>query len=254
MPAKANTINCKQCGYVNEGERVYCHNCGTKLDRSLLPTETKQEESLEKKQKRVRKLMNPARGFFAGAFKTLIVTLIFSVLAAALIQIARPPAGVPQEAKKGDLPEGDPIGFRGKLESPLTPKMILTETDINNYLQYVIKPKEAGLVGDEVKFNRAFVNLEEGECRISTQQSIFGYPVYGGVYYQLAVKNNKLQATCVGGHFGHLPVHPQIMQYLDIVFQKLWDCLSREKKIMDGFQSIEVHPGHIDVTAKPAAR
>ena len=28
-------LTCGQCGYENEPERVYCHNCGTKLDRSV---------------------------------------------------------------------------------------------------------------------------------------------------------------------------------------------------------------------------
>lgn len=258
MTAKTNTINCKQCGYVNEGERVYCHNCGTKLDRSLLPTDAKQEESLEKKQKRVRKVMSPSRGFFAGAAKMLILTLVWAVLAAAVIQIARPPDSIPPEPKKGELSEGAPFEFRSKLDDASrasTPaKTVLNEGDINNYLQCAIRSKEVGLVGNEVKFNRTFVNLDEGVCRITTQQSIFGYPVYGSVYYQLAIKNNKLQATNVGGHFGHLPVHPQIMGYLDLVFQKLWDSLSREKKLLDSFQSIEVHKDHIDVTSKPASR
>ena len=30
------TLTCKECQHVNEEARIYCHNCGTKLDRSLL--------------------------------------------------------------------------------------------------------------------------------------------------------------------------------------------------------------------------
>ena len=33
------TLTCAECGFVNEAERVYCHNCGKKLDRSLIPKE-----------------------------------------------------------------------------------------------------------------------------------------------------------------------------------------------------------------------
>ena len=41
------TLTCKACGYSkNELERVYCHECGEKLDRSHLPKkkDTSQEE------------------------------------------------------------------------------------------------------------------------------------------------------------------------------------------------------------------
>lgn len=279
MAVKTNTIDCKQCGHVNEGERIYCHNCGTKLDRSLLPTDKKPEKSLAKEQKRIRKIVSPSRGIFAGSGKMLVSTLLWAVLAAAVIQIARPPDNVPAEIKKDDLLGDDPIGFRNKLEgamhSPVPVKLTLKEADINHYLQYTVKSKAGGLIGDEVKFIRLFVNLDEGVCRITTQQSLFGYSLYGSASYRLAIgelpesklgnykhgvrleekdqlRNNQLQATNVGGRFGRLPVDPQIMKYLDIVFQKQWNALSNDKKRLDGFQSIEVHKGRIDLISKPA--
>ena len=95
--ADKKTINCKQCGYANEGERVYCHNCGTKLDRVLLPGDDKKEESVEKKQKRIRKAVTPSRGFYAGLGKTFLVTMFWAVFIAASIQIARPPDDVPKK-------------------------------------------------------------------------------------------------------------------------------------------------------------
>ena len=50
------TLTCKQCNYENEAERIYCHNCGAKLDRSVVPQEKKMEESPDKQRKRVKKL------------------------------------------------------------------------------------------------------------------------------------------------------------------------------------------------------
>ena len=49
MPTMEVKLTCGQCGYANEPERVYCHNCGSKLDRSVLPKEEakRKEESPE---------------------------------------------------------------------------------------------------------------------------------------------------------------------------------------------------------------
>jgi hypothetical protein len=253
MAAITNKLTCKQCGYVNEGERVYCHNCGSKLDRSLLPEDKKSKESLEKKQKRIRKAVMPSRGFFAGFGKMLITTLLWSATTASVVEIARPPDGVPPMLKKEDLLDAPLISNQLEDATLSTKQTMLTlkETDINGYLQNSIRQQSTGLIGDELKFVRVFVTLNEGEIRITTQQSIFDYSIYGSAYYNIAIKDKKIQATNVGGNFGRLMIHPQIMMYADMVFKKLWDALSRERKLLEHFQSFEIHKDHIDLVSKP---
>jgi hypothetical protein len=255
MANKANTLTCAQCGYANESERVYCHNCGTKLDRSLLPVDPENKESLDKKQKRIRRAVTPRRGFFAGAGKTFIYTMLWSVLVAVLVQAARAPDGVPKPLDKDKLLDVRQVNLdlEDATQSPVAKTVTLTTADINGYLQYRIKSKSTGLIGDEVKFLRVFVTLDEGVIRITTEQSIFDRPVYGTSYYKLSIKDGKLAATNVGGNFGRLMIHPELMKYVDGVFQNLWDALSSEKRLLDKFQSIEVHKDHIDLVSKPGA-
>ena len=61
------TLVCKQCNFENEPERVYCHNCGAKLDRSLLPPEATKREDPVIVQERVRKLVRPRAGLWLAA-------------------------------------------------------------------------------------------------------------------------------------------------------------------------------------------
>jgi len=224
MSDKTKKLTCKQCGYVNEGERVYCHNCGTKLDRTLLPGDEKKEESPEKKQRRIRKIVSPSRGFFAGFGKTFLLVMMWAVLLAAVIQIARPPDNVPPKLKAEELLDVRPISMdlEDADQSPAPKKLTLTEAEINGFLQNTLKSKTTGLIGDEIKFIRAYVTLEEGEVRITTVQSIFDYPLYGSSYYKLAITDKKLVGTNTGGNFGRLAIHPKAMMYIDSVFQKLW--------------------------------
>src|SRR5688572_27548099 len=85
---------CAQCGYENEPERVYCHNCGTKLDRSVLPRDTvTQQETIAETRRRIRRMTNP--GKFGAYFKSLINVLIWAAIVAAIIQFVKPPANIP---------------------------------------------------------------------------------------------------------------------------------------------------------------
>lgn len=75
---------CTQCNHENEVERIYCHNCGSKLDRSQLPV-----ESSAPKKKKVRTGPSP----IAVAFKKItqfIVMLLLAALTAAIVCIFKP--------------------------------------------------------------------------------------------------------------------------------------------------------------------
>src|SRR6202453_1513265 len=134
-----NPLTCKQCGYANEGERVYCHNCGTKLDRSLLPELAVPEETLEKKQKRIKKIVSPSRGFFAGSGKTFLYTMLASVTTAAVILVLLPPDDIPAAKSKEDLLGMDiptiSMNLRDATEAPQPEKLTYTQDQINPYLQ-----------------------------------------------------------------------------------------------------------------------
>lgn len=256
MAATSNPLSCKNCGYANEGERVYCHNCGTKLDRSLLPPPSEPVETLAKKQRRIRKIVMPSRGVFVGAGKTLIYTVLWSMVTAAAILTLLPPDGIPPEKKKDDLL--DVRGLTSELEDDIQTsapvKVTMTEAEINDYLQYTVKPAPSAMVGDSVGFERTFVKLEEGMIRITAEGKVFNHPIYSTIYYRLGIKGDKLDATVQGGNFGRLRIHPNLMVNIAPVFGNLWAALKRDKRALDHCQSIEVHADHVDVVTVPAAQ
>jgi len=247
-------LTCKQCNFANEPERVYCHNCGAKLDRSLLPKEPAKsgKEIQEQTRKRVRKLVNPARGFFTNWHRTLLNTLCAALSIAALIQIARPPAGVPPVPTKDDL-----LGAPELIEqiedlqmSPTPQASRITEKTINIYLASAIKTR-GDTSQDYFKFDRTFVNLGKDVIKITAQESAFGYPVYAAASYKLAIAGGKLVATNAGGSLGRLPIHPMIMEYCGFAFQQLWQALGREKALLDKMQSVTVQPDGVVIVTRP---
>jgi hypothetical protein len=254
MASPAPSLTCKQCNYENEPERVYCHNCGAKLDRTLLPKEpaAKTREAIEQSRKRVRKLVSPNRGFWTHWHRSLLNSLASALSIAALIQMARPPAGVPKVPSKDDLLNAPQLvdAIEDLEMSPTPQARQLTEPAINLYLADNVKTK-GDTSGDYFTFDRTFVNVGKDVIKITAQESAFGYPLYAGTDYKLAIVGGKLVATNVGGSLGRMPVHPMIMEYCGTAFDQLWAALQREKALLDKMQTITLTPGLFTFVTKP---
>jgi hypothetical protein len=245
-------LTCGSCGFSNEPERVYCHNCGAKLDRSLLPVveADKSAESAEVARRRIRKLTNPA-GYGVGQFlKSLLTVLLWAAFVASLILISRTPEGVPEERNElsSRLIQSE---LREATDSPTPRTIAFSEADVNSALRQSVKHAGSGVVPG-IEFQRAYARLMPGVIHIGAQQSVWGYPIHSGVDYQLKVVQEKFTPVLLGGNFGRLPVRGEIMQYLDFAFQKLWPALRREREQMDRMQSVTVAEGQIVFATKPA--
>lgn len=254
MATSTQTLTCTKCGYVNEPERVYCHNCGEKLDRSILPKDddTKTHEKIEKARRRVKRLTNPSLGW-KHELKTLAKTLGWAVAVAALILIAREPEDIPP--MKGEL--GARIlssELTDAAESARPVALVFSEEDANNHLRSNVRSKAGGASIPGVKFERAFVRFEPGVCRIGMQRSVMGYHLYSQSSYKVDLSTGKLVATNVGGSFGRLPVAPWIMKYADITFKRLWSALQRERGQIEKMQSVVIEKGRITLVTRGAAR
>jgi hypothetical protein len=248
-PQPTPTLPCEQCGYNNEPERVYCHNCGSKLDRSLLPKAAeKPQEDAQKAKKRIERMTNPRSNVVAREFKALIKVAFFSALIAALFLVFQKPEDMP-ELKKGEMLRLVSSDMMEALGSPTPARVSFTDNDINGYLKQPLnKPKDTMVPGVQVV--HAYVKCLPGVLRIYSEQSAFGFPIYSRIDFKLEVKDGKFMANVVGGAFGKLSIDPQLMQYADYAFGTLWDSLQRERKQMDKMLSITVYEGRIDLVTK----
>ncbi len=244
-------LRCKACGFENEPERIYCHECGVKLDRSALP---RQEEKIdpEKAHKRVKKLVNPKRGVFVGFWRSFVSTLIFAALAAAIFQIFRPAQNIP-EMPKSTFVDALPIPtiIEQLVQQGGGRSLRLDDKSVNDYLYGVIRAKSDGLLGEYAKYDRTFVKTREDVIEITVQYSIYNFPLYATTFYKLAIdeKNGGLVTENCGGRFGSLPVHPLLMAYLEYPFKQLWNATDRDKRVMDKLGAVRVDKGSVVVTA-----
>jgi hypothetical protein len=255
MPAKppqSAGLPCSQCDYVNEPERVYCHNCGAKLDRSLLPkAEMEKQEAAHDIHKRIHKMTNPSSGWLWRETKMLFKVAFFSALLALIWDIFQKPEDVPEPSKDPSmrLVSSDMMDALG---SPVPKPVFFADDDINQFLKQKLKnPVDTMVPGAQLV--HATVKCTPGVLHIFAEESAFGLPLFFCIDYKLEVKGGKFIPTVVGGAFGRVQVDPQLMQYADYAFGSLWTALDREHKQMSKMQNVVVGNGRIDLITKGEA-
>ncbi len=250
-PPSAPTLTCSQCSFANEAERVYCHNCGAKLDRSLLPkAEESNKESIEKTRKRVHKMTNPGGLNVMREVKTLANCLIYAALLALVIGIVREPDGLPSaKAGEGELPRMIGTELAEAAESPQPRVLQFTEAEANGYLRTSLKSKGTGYIPG-AQFERAFVHFEPGSVYVGLEQSLFGFALHSGARYHIGVKDGKFFADNTGGNIGRIGIDPLVMKYAAAAFQPLWKALKRENDQVQAMQQIVMDKGRIGLVTK----
>src|SRR4029077_14341628 len=123
-----------------------------------------------------------------------------------------------------------------------------TQDQVNAYLDYALKNKHS-LNKPALKFNRAIIGFGVGSCTVTVERSFVGSSLFSRTSYQVAVSNGKIGASNKGVSIGRLQIHPQIMQFVDLIFADLWSALDRERKLVARMSGIEVHDGNVMLAA-----
>jgi len=245
QPPKKLTLTCGQCGFENEPERVYCHNCGTKLDRSILPKETTTpEEALAETRRRVRKMTSPGQGW--NAVKTGISTLIWAVVVSSLYLALSPPRRPPL-AKDVEMNANlISVLIDDALAAPTASVLNFTEADISQHMRSRVR---SGEVVPFLEFKRAYGLLGDGKVIVGVQQDLFGWPLYSSVEYRVKVVDGQFTAVKTGQWFGRLGLHPSIPK-VDGVFKPIWAGLKREAPLKERLQAVQITPQRVTIALK----
>ena len=239
---------CPECRHENEPERIYCHNCGARLDRSAVAAIDKPtQEGAKQAHQRLRKLFDPDRGKLRRTFFNACKLILAACAAATIVEMISPPEVSAPANTLGIPPQ---INFdlenAGLYHRP--PQLQYTQDQVNAYLGFALKSKQKSLDKPLLTFKRALVAFREGACEITVERSLFGYSLYSRTSYRVAVGEGKIAASNNGGWIGRLPIYPKVMQFVDIIFADLWSALDRERKLVAKMGGIELHDGGVILT------
>ena len=235
-------IVCPECRHENEAERIYCHNCGARLDRTAVRKEiAASEESPEATQARLKRLMDPARGRSKALALKLTKILLGAALAAAVVEMLLPP-DLPPEVKSLELGPMISMDLLSAIESRQPARLAYTQQQVNDYLSSTIRRASSPAKEGYFPIRRIYSQFGEGTCGISTAHNCFGLPLYVDGTYRVQLDQGKIAANCESGHIGRMPIHPLIMQRLGLLMGKTWATLEREKKQVARLAGIQFHP------------
>jgi hypothetical protein len=244
-PAETRTttkVICTECRRENEPQRIYCHNCGERLDRSGVVMQKKVDNAAET-HKRLQKMMKgPSRtrlNFFYSC-----KLMLAAAVTASVVQMALSPE-FPAPIKVSA-----PVQMDLELENAVLKSTVLnySQQDVNAYLAYRLAGKKKVLNKPLLDFGRAAVVFKEGTCVIGWERLCFGYPLYSLSSYRVDMNSGKISSVNNGGWIGRMPIHPALMKYADIIFADVWSALDRERKLLTKMGSVVVHDGSVTIT------
>src|SRR2546430_9064174 len=204
---------CTECRHENELERIYCHNCGERLDRSAVAAQKKAHDPQEAHRRLRKMLEGPSKtrqNFFAVSKLALA-----AAIAAVLVQIALPPE-LPAPTKTA--PQQIDLDLENLASHQKPGPLEYSQDQINAYLVYRLAGKKKVLEKPLLAFVRATASFREAECSIAMERSLFGYSLFSRTSYRIEAADGKITASNTGGWVGRLPIHPVIMKYGDIIF------------------------------------
>lgn len=240
------TLVCPECRKENEPERIYCHDCGARLDRTALSKGSDAAETPEQEHKRVKAIFDPHGARIRQVFFKTAKVILAALITAAVIEMLLPP-DLPAPSKSVGLASSINMDMEEAARTHSAAPLRYTDEQVNAYLASTLKTKTAALNGI-MKFDRALVKFDENSCRLTTARSLYGMPFYAGATYRVALRDGAVVAEPQGGSMGRMPLHPQLMKYCGFLFNDVAQALDRERKSLAKMAAIEFHPQVVAIT------
>jgi len=242
-------LTCPECRRDNEAERIYCHDCGARLDRSALAGRaTGKKETAEELHRRMRGMFSQ-RGVKARLlfFNIAKVTLLAGIVAAAVVILI--PPDVPPAVKSEEFPPQINLSLETLTESRQPQSVQFSEEGVNAYLASALKRKKEKLNHPLIDFERAMVAFTEGNCRVTIERSIFGYSIFSSGDYAVQIAGGKVTASPRSGAIGRMPIDPSVMPYAGFLFSDAVAAMDREHKLLNKAGSIQLREKEIVFTS-----
>lgn len=225
-------LPCTECGYQNEPERVYCHNCGAKLDRSLLTVaaERRKPKKLKSGGKALSSNLKSPR---KPILKPLISCLALGALLAAGLLAFLPPDNAPSY-------DGDPLLQLPEIGGALSAlaglnrrvEATFTERQVNAYIKVTVRSKDSGMLADYVHYLGSAVEIGDGTARVVMSQSLLGYPLHAHMTFRPAGAPGSLKPVTVGCGIGRLDLPVAVAPLINLIFKKLWKATKNDLEAM----------------------
>ena len=244
-------ITCPKCNFDNELGRIFCHQCGSKLDLDKIKAPTQGAKMRRQAAVGTRKIIR------TGIELAIAGGVIFGIWLVCVVPDFRPIKPTNAELVSADIKRLD----LGQLVSGRKPGVMeVTEGELNTFLNTLglEKPKAAGIVFAPVM---ARADFSDGTVKVSYLGELrLGTAVRKQFCFGLAGTPTAGQGTFMfkptGAWIGRLPIHPKLIEltgFYQSYFASFFAELDNERKSLDKLSSIAVTHEKAVLTYQPAA-
>ncbi len=243
-----NKLICPECRHENEVERIYCHECGTRLDRSKIKLGKEGPEQPQATQKRLRRMLGPRWSPMQHLFFKVAKLILAAVALAALVQMLLSPAP-PERSQDLMLASQVTLDLENALLARRGGQLRYAEPEVNAFLLSALKNKQKALDKPGLKFERAFVGLEDGLLHFTVMRSVQGFPLSHSASYSPVSSEGKFAFAEKGGRLGRLNIHAKLMPYLGFLFADVQKALEREQAAVRKMADVRIESKAVVLTA-----
>ncbi len=250
--AETVTLRCTACGYENEPQRVYCHNCSTKLDRRLLPPEMLERQDSAEIERHVKKITDPRRGIFKRRVVNTCKSILFGAVIGLLACIFRGPETEPAPIPI-DVRVGAPFIYddlQSAMGQPTAKRFAYTQAQANGYLENAYRARDIDFYYIPLRYERTFVEFDEGSVDVTGQITCLWLPIRVGGRYAVTLRDKKIEARPLAGHFGRLNIPGPLWKYAGICLQPLWNLIDKDKRAVQQLNAITFRKGVVELQVK----
>jgi len=235
---------CPKCRYDNELGRIFCHQCGTKLDLNQVKSPAQGGPKIRRKRK----------GAFGRMVRSAVVVAVVALIAWAIWLAGQVPDVATTKPTNAELLAVD--NKRIDLEQLVGAKRAATlevsRTELNTYLGNLgfAKPEKKTVrvvpKALQIDVRDGAVTLRFlGELQIG---DAFGKRVFISYTGLPMVEDAYFEFKPVAGAVGKLPIHPLLLDATDMMgsfFARLFKSLYPDYKLLSQLSSISVKNDHV---------
>lgn len=244
-------LTCEKCGYDNELGRIFCHQCGAKLDLSSVKPPSQGGKRFATK-KKPRSRVNTGGVLMAIGIMAMTLWMINRAIQKPELETIDVTATELADAQKKRRAIDQTLLKRQPA------KFTVTGRELTAYFKGLsTEPAEGGGVRfdfSELQFKvgeRDVTAILIGDLRAGSSWKHTLYLQYSGMP---DIERGQFTFMPVSGHVGRLPIHPILLRNTPILsrfYAGMFENLTREITIVNSLSSIQVNNGVIEVSYQP---
>lgn len=282
---------CGHCGAENDGTRIFCTNCGSRLSAYNSPEIPEPEPEHTAKTphpplvtppvappaeapglsaprihtpaapRRVSRGGNSSikpdsgRSTLSGFLGQLFITAVLAAILAAMIQICRPPDNVPPVQAPEETAAAQVMEqLRGGAAAPGASDWTVNDNAVNQFLATVVRAKDGDPGPLKPAFTRTCAAIEQGSFQLLVEEQFLRQRIYFSLTGVVVPSTDGPRVEWVGASAGRLPVHPALIPYFRVFFHQVLDALDPVTQLLKSAKAVNLNSGKATIQWSSSGR